>query len=213
MSSQRVCLVALVALTIAACSAGPATKPTDIAQATLPPVTAAPVANPEPPTDPPTPKLTPKPTSVPVPPKPTKVTFDAQSREIVEGYSYEITQTVTWRSPRAEGVEIRAYGVTECLAEPAHAKPGSGGPCLVRHTPLPASVRTLLATAPASAGKVAWSWIEEDPGCDPYSIGTAPDGQSYRAVVAAAYNASGHSIFVIAEPGGWSVPGPGDMAC
>jgi putative ABC transport system permease protein len=38
---------------------------------------------------------------------------------------------------------------------------------LVKGTRLPASVRTLLATASASAGTVTWSWIDEgDPGCD-----------------------------------------------
>jgi hypothetical protein len=62
---------------------------------------------------------------------------------------------VTWRAPRSKGVEIRVYGVTECLARPAHPEPDSRGPCLVKHTPLPASVRTLLATARASDGKVA----------------------------------------------------------
>jgi hypothetical protein len=128
-------------------------------------------------------------------------------------HRYEFSQTVTWTSPRTEGVEMRVYGVTECLAEPAHAKPGADGPCLVKRTRLPASVRILLATAPASAGKVTWSWIEEDLGCDPHSIGTAPDGQPYRAVVVAAYSAAGHSIFTIAEPGGWFVPWPGDMVC
>jgi hypothetical protein len=127
-------------------------------------------------------------------------------------HRYKLTQTVTWEAPRTKGVEIRVYGVTACLAEPAHAKPGTDGPCLAKGTHLPASVRVLLAKGPASAGKVSWSWMEMD-GCDPFFGGTAPDGQSYRAVVVAAYSAAGHSTFAIAEPGGWFVPSPGDMVC
>ena len=123
---------------------------------------------------------------------------------------------MTWESPRTKGVEVRVYGVTECLALPAHPDPDTKGPCLVKNTRLPASVRTLLATAPASAGKVSWSWTEEEPGCDLwYPVGRAPDGQEYYAVVVAAYSTSGHSIFVIAEPGGWVEPDweSGDTFC
>jgi hypothetical protein len=53
---------------------------------------------------------------------------------------------------------------------------------------------------------VSWTWTQET-GCD---IGLAhdPDGPMYAAVVLAAYSASGHSIFAIAEPadGGGPVP-------
>jgi hypothetical protein len=123
----------------------------------------------------------------------------------------EFTQTVTWRTPRTEGIEIRVYGVTRCLAEPNDPPAGTSGPCLVEHTALPASVRTLLATAPASAGIVSWTWMEET-GC---SIGLEydPDGPAYYAVVLAAYGASRHSIFAIAEPGGWWRPGPNEIVC
>ena len=159
------------------------------------------------------PTAAPKPTPVPVPPKPTGATF----REDVECLDAECneartTQTVTWRTPRTKGVTIRVYGVTECLAAPAHAKPGASGPCLVTHTPLPASVRTLLAKAPASAGKVSWSWTQGE-GCETSRFGSDPDGPPYVAVVLAAYNASGQSIFTIAEPGSWSEPLPGSMPC
>jgi len=123
---------------------------------------------------------------------------------------------VTWKAPRTEGVEIRVYGVTECLALPAHLEPGSEGPCLPKGTRLPASVRTLLATAPASAGKASWSWIDEDWACDIwYPVGEPPEGRAYYAVVVAAYSESGHSIFAIAEPGAWSEPDweSGDHIC
>ena len=151
------------------------------------------------------------PTPVPVPPKPTGVKFAEQVRESDDGAVAEITQTVTWRAPRNKGVEIRVYGVTECIAEPANPPPDTSGPCLVEHTPLPTSVRTLLATAPASDGVVSWSWTEET-GCD-IGLNNDPNGPTYHAVVLAAYSALDHSIFAIAEAGGWWRPAPGDIIC
>ena len=102
--------------------------------------------------------------------------------------------------------------MTECIAEPADPAPGTSGPCLVVHTPLPASVRRLLATAPASDAAVSWTWTEEG-GCDASPVKSAPDGPGYRAVVLAAYGPSDHSIFAIAEPGGWSRPALGEIVC
>jgi hypothetical protein len=152
-------------------------------------------------------------TPVPVPPEPTGVKFRASEECLGKSCNlYEYSQTVTWKAPRTKGVEIRVYGVTECIAEPAHPKPGTDGPCLVEHTPLPASVRRLLATAPASDGVVSWTWTEET-GCDIEAFASAPDGPTYHAVVLAAYGASGHSIFAIAEPGYWWVLGPDDQPC
>jgi hypothetical protein len=116
---------------------------------------------------------------------------------------------VTWKAPRTEGVEIRVYGVTDCLSVLAHPEPGSDGPCLVKDTRLPASVRTLLAKAPASAGKMTWSWIDDgDPGCDVWwPVAWAPDWREYYyAVVVAAYSESGHSTFAIAATGTWVEP-------
>jgi hypothetical protein len=146
-----------------------------------------------------------------VPSKPAGVKYDEKVHENSDGSVAKISQTVTWRTPRSEGVEIRVYGVTKCIAEPEDPAPDTSGPCLVAHTPLPASVRTLLGTAPASKGVVSWSWTQET-GCD---IGLAhdPDGPVYHAIVLAAYNASGHSIFAIAEPGLWWQPGPNDVIC
>jgi hypothetical protein len=142
------------------------------------------------------------------------VTFDEETRVSDDGQFGEVTQTVTWGAPRSEGIEIRVYGVIGCIAEPADPAPGTNGPCLVVHTPLPASVRRLLATAPASDGGVSWTWTEEG-GCDPSPFKSAPDGPGYHAVVLAAYSAAGNSIFAIAEPGGWwrAAEGPGDVVC
>jgi hypothetical protein len=158
----------------------------------------------------PKPKPKPTPTAVPVPPKPAGVKFDTVVIEKSERYA-DITQTVTWRTPRSKGVEIRVYGVTKCIAAPTDPTPDTTGPCLVTGTPLPASVRTLLGKAPASDGAVSWSWTEET-GC---KVGLAhdPHGPAYDAVVLAAYGATGHSIFAIAEPGLWWEPGPTDVIC
>ena len=137
MSRPRAALVALVALTLAACSAAPATQPTAIAHGRMPPVAAAPAVTLEPTTEPPTPAPTPQPTPKPVPPKPTTVTFGEHQREIKEGEDYEITYTVTWRAPRTKGVEIRVYGILGCLSMPENPPDSSSGPCLVKNTKLP----------------------------------------------------------------------------
>ena len=101
--------------------------------------------------------------------------------------------------------------MTKCLAEPRDPAAGTSGPCLVEHTALPASVRTLLATASASDGIVSWTWTEET-GCN-IGLENDPAGPGYYAIVLAAYSASGHSIFAIAEPGGWWRPGLNDIVC
>lgn len=224
MVGGRVVLGTMLSCILVACSGG-ASLPTEAPPVVLAEISPGPTqpATPQAPSPSPTPRPTPKatpkatpkptPTPVPVPPKPTGVKFHADADcSGTECSRTKVTQTVLWKAPRAKGVEIRVYGVTECLAVPAHPKPGKNGPCLVEHTSLPGSVRTLLAKAPASAGWVSWSWTEEDGGCD-VGIPADPVGPGYYSVVIAAYSASGHSIFVIAEPGGWWEPEPGDMAC
>ena len=195
----RPTLAVLVAFVIAACAAcgasaapTPASVPTPTASTASPKPTAA--TN----------------TPIPVPPKPTGVLFE-ERRVGDDAPTTEITQTVRWGAPGSEDVEIRVYGVTECVAKPGNPSPDTHGPCLVEHTPVPASVRTLLATAPASAGVVSWTWT----GTFDCEVGLAydPGGPAYHAVVLAAYSASGQSIFAIAEPGGWSQPGPDDIVC
>jgi len=215
MSSPRAVLVALVALTIAACSPGPATQPTAVTQATTPPDAATPVVTPEPSTEPPTPKPTPKPTPrpVPVPPQPTKVTFGEHQREIKEGEEYEITYTVTWRAPRTKGVEIRVYGVLGCLSRPENPPDSSSGPCLVENTRLPASARKLIAKAKASDGVINWTVDLSDPGCDMAEQVIGPHKETFYAIVLAAYNRSGPSVFAIADPGEWWTAALRDTPC
>jgi hypothetical protein len=119
---------------------------------------------------------------------------------------------VSWRSPQSEGVEIRVYGVTECIAEPADPSPNTSGPCLVEDTPLPGPLRTLLATAPASDGSASWAWTGTFD-CEGPGLAYDPQGPVHHAVVLAAYDASGHSAFAIAEPGMWSQPGLDETVC
>jgi len=221
MARSRLAQAVIVAGVIAACGASgspspaPVLTPTDAATT----VTASPTTTastnlaatdlPRSPGPAPTPSG-PIPTPVPVPPKPTGVSFD-ETRMGDDAPSTEITQTVSWGAPRSAGVEIRVYGVTECVAKPANPSPDTHGPCLVEHTRLPESVRTLLATAPASDGVASWTWI----GTFDCEVGLAydPSGPAYHAVVLAAYSASDHSIFAIAEPGRWWQPGLDDIVC
>ena len=217
----RPTLALLVAFVIGACAAcgvsatpTPRSVPTPTASTASPELTAA--ANPEATNSPqspspaPTPRPSSDPTPVEIPPKPTGVSFE-ERRVGDDPPTTEITQTVRWGAPGGAGVEIRVYGVTECVARPANPSPDTRGPGLLDHTPLPASVRTLLATAPASDAVVSWTWT----GTFDCEVGLAydPGGPAYHAVVLAAYSASGQSTFAIAEAGTWWQPGPNDIVC
>ena len=214
----RLARAVIVAGAIAACQASvaPSTAPIATQIATSASTTPIATSNPEPTVTPrsaspsPTPRPNPTPTPIPVPPKPTGVAF-AEKRAGDDPPTTKITQIVTWGAPRSEGVEIRVYGVTECLARPASPSPDTRGPCLLERTPLPASVRTLLATAPASDGVASWTWT----GTFDCEIGLAydPRGPAYHSIVLAAYSAPGHSIFAIAVPGAWWQPGLDDIVC
>jgi hypothetical protein len=164
---------------------------------------------------PPTPRPTPKATAATVPAKPTGVTFKTDVVEIpgptgADEITYQVTHTVRWKAPHTAGVEIRVYGVTECLSEPGNPSPGTSGPCLVEQTQLPASVMALATSAPATAGEISWiaPFYYE---CAGPPVG--PDGLDYHAIVIAAYNAAGHSIFAIADPGEWWRAGPDEVIC
>jgi hypothetical protein len=221
MVCRRAVLAAILGCLLAACgtsgasSAPPVTPRTDAPDVVFTPVAASPTAAATlaSPTPPASREPTPKPTPLAAPSKPTGVTFDQQVRKSDDGRVATVTQTVTWEAPQSDGVEIQIHGVTECIAEPADPPPGTSGPCLVVHTPLPASVRTLLATAPASDGVVSWTWMEPGYECGEPLVFSDPDGPAYHAVVLAAYNASGHSIFAIAEPGGWWRASPDEIVC
>lgn len=167
----------------------------------------------------PTASIPPRPTreatAATVPAKPTGVTFTSDSVELpaptgTEEVAYQVRHTVRWKAPRTDGVEIRVYGVTECLSEPSSPPPGTAGPCLVEHTLLPPSVMALAATAPAAAGEISWiAPFYYD--CAGPPVG--PDGLDYHSIVIAAYNAAGHSIFAIANPGEWWRASQDEVVC
>ena len=209
MAWVRLFLVASLATVLAACGATGTPSPVP----TQPPTEAATLATASPTASiPPTTQPAAASTPVAVPPKPTGVKFDEQRRLGNDASSTEVTQTVTWAAPHGDGVEIRVYGVNKCIAEPDSPSPGSGGPCLVEHTLLPAEDRTLLAAAPASAGEVSWTWTGV-PDCEGPGLAFDPRGPAEYAVVLAAYSATGQSIFAIAAPGRWSQPDPSETVC
>ena len=214
----------LVAMLVGACATSPpntvstpasSSSPIALASASPAPTataSAVPTASLPPP---PTPRPTPADTAAPVPAKPTGVTFTTDSVELpapsgTDEVTYQVAHTVRWKAPRISGVEIKVYGVTECLSEPSDPPPGTSGPCLVEHTRLPASAMALAAAAPADAGEISWvAPFNHECGGTP----VGPEGLDYQAVVIAAYNAAGHSIFAIAYPGGWWRAGPDEVIC
>jgi hypothetical protein len=159
-------------------------------------VAAAPTAKPAPTPDPttaPTPDATPaSPSAVKVPAAPTSAKIRVSDGALG---AYDVPEQefeVSWSETYPADTEIRVYGVTECINNV------DSEPCLVLHTPLPDSVRDLVAKAPAGDGSTGWTW----PGWE--NIGGAmamnPDGEHYYyAFVAAAYNAAGHSKFIILD--------------
>jgi hypothetical protein len=110
------------------------------------------------------------------------------------GYATKITVTIRWTSPTDEATEIRVFGVQDCMPPPGK----DPAPCLVKGTPLPARSRDLIAKAPAADGKVSWTW----PAWENIGGNVAADGDTtYASLVIAAYNAAGHSRFVIVATG------------
>lgn len=204
---HRTALAAIAVALLASCqpaaqvpgSTTTADAPTATAGATLPPAptsaspaTASPVptatASPAPTAS--TTTQTPGPTSF-VPPAPTAVRITMKGGGSTGGAA-SITTTVTWKEAVTKGTEIRVYGVTACFAPP------TGGPCLVEQTPLPSSVRNLIARAPAAQGKVSWTWPEWG---DVGGAVMAHGSTDYESIVVAAYNAAGHSKFIIVATG------------
>ena len=102
---------------------------------------------------------TPKPRPTPaVPPPPTGVRIErhgCSTGPYPDGtLPGKCTVTVTWTKVMTKGTEIRVYGVTGCLSM---SDEGLDGSCLVLHTPLPPSMRKLIARAPASKGAISWT--------------------------------------------------------
>jgi hypothetical protein len=68
----------------------------------------------------------------------------------------------------------------------------------------------LAATASAAAEEISWI-APRSYDCAGPPVG--PDDLDYEAIVIAAYNAAGHSIFAIAYPGEWWRAGPDEVIC
>lgn len=85
------------------------------------------------------------------------------------------------------------------------------GSCLVLDTPVPPSVRKLIAQAQASDGMVSWTgpaWLDvtqRDTGGPTYqAIGVDRHGDDiFFAIVVRASNEVGNSKFIIADAGTW----------
>ena len=215
MAALRAMLVAILGAILVACSTG--AQPTQPERASAAPSVAIPspsspghppstlVVTPTPvamstPMAMPTPTPTSKPTLRPAPPKPTGLQSQTPCLldcDPTDNFQYG----VTWKAPRAKGIEIRVYGVTKCFRTDADE-----GRCLRRGTKLPDGVRVLLAKGPASEGELYCGDVfsaEDDPtdGCD--SLRETEDGTRFYSIVAAAYRDDEHSIFVIVDAGGY----------
>lgn len=218
----RAVLAAMLACALTACGTAAAPSPTSVAStadapsAVITPFAAsatqtATLAIPSPSR---TPGPTPTATPVPVPSEPTGVTFTTDPVQLpglsgTDAIIYTVKHTIRWKAPRTD-VEIRAYGVTTCLAKPTDPAPGDFGKCLVADTQLPASALALAGKVSAADGKISWiAPFSHD--CSGLPVGT--DGRNYYAVVIAAYDSAGQSSFAIAYPGAWIRPGPGDNVC
>jgi hypothetical protein len=223
MIGVRAVLAATLACVLAACSTGAAPSPTpvglpaDASSVVITPPAATLTEAATPPS--PSPSQTPRPTTtaapVQPPPEPTGVTFTTEPVELAgptgsDTITYTVKHTIRWKAPRTQDVEIRAYGIIECLAAPDDPAPGAVGKCLVEATRLPASARVLAATASSAEGEISWIAPFSNE-CSGRPVGI--DGRDYYSIVIAAYDSAGQSSFAIAYPGDWIRPAPGDNVC
>lgn len=156
------------------------------ASAAAPSVKASAPASPSPAS--PVPSLAP-------PPAPTSAAIAIEST----GFGGTATLTATWKQAATDGVTMRIYGVTKCLNA---REPGPGEtsvPCLVPGTTLTADVERLVASAPAAAGRVTWSW----PGWGDIGAALATyKGEDFYAFVIGGNNAAGNSpLYIMASSG------------
>ena len=208
-------VVAVLAAVLAGCEATPTPSVASLVASSPPAIaltTATPTDTPSP-TPRPTPRPTAKPTPLATPPAPVAVKIKRQGcftgpspDGVLTG---QCVTTVKWNAPLTKGTEIRVYGITECL--PAGMDDGTlvAGSCLIRHQALWPQILKLIAKAPASNGRVSWTgpaWQDNvqtnEPQFRAYGV-DRHDDDIYFAIVLAAYNAAGHSKFIIADAGTW----------
>jgi hypothetical protein len=202
-------ILAVLGMVLAGCGASPSSSARPPATSFSPsraPATVTP-ATPAPPAS-----ATPRPTPQTAPPAPTAVritTDGCYTGPDGDGVPSGVcTQTVTWKEAVSPGTEIRVYGVTRCIME---AQRATDGRCLRKGTRVPAALLKLIAKSPASTGTVSWTrpaWLDNvrSGTGQPISrtFGVDRDGDVlYFGIVVAAYNAAGHSAFVLADSGTW----------
>ncbi len=203
-------VIALLGVILAGCEATASPSVTPVPPSATPAIalgTASPTA-PAVATSRPTPRTTP----LAPPPPPTDVKIERQGcywGSDSTGVTGTCTTTITWKKAVTKGTEVRVYGVTDCLS--LTERPGDGS-CLVKRTSVPVAARKLIAKAPASKGKIIWegpAWrnlmVQADPGGprdQRYAVDRHGD-ETYFAIVVSAYNAAGHSRFIIADAGTW----------
>ena len=138
-------------------------------------------------------------TGVSAPPSPTDVVFKVHASnkpsDWVDGPP-PFRLEVTWNETVDADTTIEVWAVTKC---PRQASPQRlEVSCLGNQTPLPVSIRKLVASAPAVDGTVSW----KVPGWEIIGGAVAQDkADDYWAIVVRATNADGSSRFVIAKDG------------
>lgn len=181
-------VTALLAVTLAACSAAPQSLVTESSgpgSASAAPASASP-GGPSPSVEGATPtagagQATPKPR---IPDKPARVKLKTLSTEAVEGGAVKVVSRITWSAPEGVATSFSVVGVTECLRDAAKY---DGKPCLVKGMRIPRDVQEVLAVVPGGERSVEVAWKAPE-------IGPGP----YYAILVRASNDAGDSIFTIA---------------
>jgi len=127
-----------------------------------------------------------------VPPKPAdpKLTTVSDSPS-TGGNSSTLVERVTWSLPAGYATKVRLYAVLFCPNDAPKAKDGT--PCLTEHTSLPASKLKLVAEADGDANSLTIRHTVKAGLCGP----TLWCSGDVYALVLAAYNEYGHSVFTI----------------
>jgi hypothetical protein len=222
MAGRRATLVAILSVVLVACTAG--AEPSQPEGASPGSPTSGTTGGPTPTASPAMPTPSSRPTQVatptprPTPKRPTgmRLAADYYSCEgIVLGPEDSCDEwatgeyRITWKTPRAKGLEVRVFGVTECLSNDIYGAWIDGGWCLrqawandiygvlvdggpytLEHTAIPPELLVPLAKAKAANGRVVFD-VEDfglDGFWDPFG---AEDGTAMFAIVAAVYDTDG----------------------
>jgi hypothetical protein len=123
-----------------------------------------------------------------VPPRPVTTYRQVSLKQRPDGSAVEVDR-ITWTEPDGYATGFRLYGVTGC---PNESEATNGQPCLVEHTPLPASRLKLIKTVGGTTRSILLRNVIPPDACGP-SLWCGDFG----ALVLGAYNKYGQSIFAI----------------